>query len=318
MTRLRDDAGVTLIELLIAATITLIVLGATLTAFEALARQRTAVEAQAEVETQARQGIDRLARQLRNLASPGDVVTNIASTQPKSVDRNLPGDLVFKEVGETRPAGSSNSANVRRLRYCLQSSGSVPGASFTASPARQVLWLQTQDWTSLAAPEMPAAGACPGAGWQTQRIVADRIVNGAAEPLFVYSGDRNVITGTTDADREQIARVQARMRVDADATRGPAAAEITTGVILRNQNRAPVARFVYTLLNDVTCSVQLNGSSSEDPESKPLEYGWTIDGAAQPAGVVVQTTVTHGTHTYSLTVKDRAGLAGTYTERHTC
>ena len=319
MTRMRDDTGLTLIELLIAATISLIVLGATLTVFEAMARQRAQIEAQAEVETEARNGIDRLARQLRNLASPGDVVTNIfASTQPKSVDLNLPGELVFKDVSEARPAGSSNSANVRRVRYCLQSSGAVPGTSFTASPARQVLWMQTQDWTSAAAPAMPAAGACPGPGWQTQRIVADHVVNGTAEPVFVYSGDTGVITGTTDADREQVSRVTARIRVDADVTSGPAATEITTGVILRNQNRAPIARFVYTLLNSVTCSIQLNGSSSEDPESKPLEYAWTIDGVAQAPGVVLQTTVARGTHTYSLTVNDRAGLPGTHTESHTC
>jgi type II secretory pathway pseudopilin PulG len=316
MTRMREEAGLTLVELLIAAILSLIVLGTTLTVFEAMARQRAQVEAQTEVETTARQGVDRLARQLRNLASPSDVVTTISSTQPKSVDRNLPGDLIFKDIGDTRPAGSLNSANVRRVRYCLQSSGAAPGG-FTASPTRQVLWLQTQSWTA-AAPLMPATTGCPGTDWATQRIVADHIVNSASEPLFVYSGDPGVITATTDADREQISRVTARLKLDADVNRSPAATELTTAVILRNQNRAPVASFVYSLQNRLTCEIQLNGSASEDPESKPLRYTWFIDDT-EYEGVVVQKTVSTGSHRYRLRVKDPAGLEGTSPElSYTC
>ena len=181
--------------------------------------------------------------------------------------------------------------------------------------------MQTQSWTSVAAPAMPATTACPGTGWATQRIVADHIVNSSSEPVFVYSGDTGVVTGTTDADRERISRVTTRLRLDADVNRSPAATEIVTAVILRNQNRAPVAKFVYTLLNPVTCAIQLNGSSSEDPESKPLEYTWYIDGetAENENGVIVQRADLHGTHTYRLVVKDRAGLEGTSSEvSYTC
>jgi prepilin-type N-terminal cleavage/methylation domain-containing protein len=321
MSRLRDERGMTLIELLVAATVSLIVLGATLGVVESMFRQRAHVEAQTEAETAVRQTQDRLARQLRNLASPGDLVTDVAaSTQPKSVDRDLPTDLIFKDVGDTRPAGSLNAPNVRRVRYCLQSSGAVPGTTFSASATRQVLWMQFQTWTTAAAPAMPADTACPGSGWTSQRIVADHLVNTSASPLFVYSGDTGVVTGTADADRALISRIVSRIRIDADPTTFPAAAGLTTGVMLRNQNRAPTASLRWTLINPVTCLVELNGAASADPESKPLQYAWYIDGVKQvETGVVVQKVVSKGTHSYSLTVSDPAGLVGTTpTETHTC
>jgi type II secretory pathway pseudopilin PulG len=321
MMRPHDEGGFTLVELLVAATMSLVLLGATFTVFEAMIRQSTLAEQQSEVETRVRQGSDRLARQLRNLASPGDIITNIAaSTQPKSVDRDLPVDLIFKDVADTRPAGSLNSANVRRVRYCLQTSGTVPGAGYAASPSLGVLWMQFQTWASATVPDLPADTACPGAGWTTQRVVADHLVNGATTPVFRYTGDAGPISGTTAAERERITRVESILQVDADASRAPAAAQLTTAVILRNQNRAPVAGFTFTLANPVTCSVVLNGSASEDPESKPLDYGWYIDGLVQiESGVVVQKTVSKGTHTFQLNVYDRAHLVGTSpAETHTC
>jgi hypothetical protein len=321
MTRLRDDSGLTLVELLVASLMSFVILAATMTVLESMMRQHALVERQTESETRARQGADRLAQQLRNLASPADIVTNItASTQPKSVDRNLPSDLIFKDVADTRPAASLNSANVRRVRYCVQTSGPVASTGFSASPSRGVLWVQYQTWTTATPPPVPADVACPGTGWTTRRIVADNLVNDASTPVFSYSGDTGVVTATTDADRELISRVKATLLVDADPARAPRATELTTGVVLRNQNRAPIASFVYTLLNPVTCSVQLNGSASEDPESKPLEYAWYIDGVKQPEpGVVVQKSVTTGSHTYQLRVYDRARLAGASSvETRTC
>ena len=95
-------------------------------------------------------------------------------------------------------------------------------------------------------------------------------------------------------------------------------------MILRNQNRAPIARFTYTLLNPLhsltTCAVQLNGSASEDPESKPLEYHWYVDDQLHTqTGVVVQLVLPKGTHNYKLKVYDRAQLQGTSTtETYTC
>jgi type II secretory pathway pseudopilin PulG len=324
--RAADESGFTLVEVLVASLISLAILGVTLTAFTGLVRASKYMERQTEGEAMARQGSDRLARQLRNLASPADIITNVAvSTQPKSVDRNLPYDLIFKDIADVRPGGSANSANVRRVRYCLQTSGVVPGAGFTASPTRGVLWMQTQTWTSALPPATPAAAECPGAGWTTQRIVADHLTNASTAPervVFRYSGDTGLVTDTSDAARESISRVEATLVVDADPTKRPAATQVTSSVMLRNQNRAPIALFTYSLLlvNPTACTVQLNGSASEDPESKPLDYEWYVDGTKRSeTGVVVQITVPKGTHSYQLKVYDRAHLVGTSTtETQTC
>jgi type II secretory pathway pseudopilin PulG len=323
MMRAREESGFTLIELTIAATISLMVFGATLTLLTSLVRQHGRVERQTVVETQTRQGIDRLARQLRNLASPAAVITDItSSTQPKSVDRNLPNDLIFKDVADTRPDTSANSANVRRVRYCLQTSGSAPDGS-AVSQSRGLLWMQTQTWTTAAAPAAPAAADCPGTGWATQTVVADHLTNAAATPprdVFRYSGDAGLVTATTDEARETISRVEATVIVDEDPLLDPAATALTSSVLLRNQNRAPIASFTYELLSPATCTVLLNGSASEDPESKPLEYTWIIDGNEDDpkTGVVVQVPLPKGTHSYTLRVHDRAHLVGTKTETHTC
>ena len=146
----------------------LIILGATLAVFESMIRQFAQVDSQAEVETRARQGADRLARQLRNLASPADIITNIAaSTQPKSIDRDEPFDLIFKDVADIAPAGTLNAANVRRVRYCLQTPARCR-APLRLAVTAACCWLQSQTWTAGDRPTLPADTSCPGPGWTTR------------------------------------------------------------------------------------------------------------------------------------------------------
>jgi Tfp pilus assembly protein PilW len=246
MTPRRDEAGFTVIELAVAAMISLTVLGATMTLLVSMMHRRTATDRHTDAQQQARPGIDRLSRQLRNLASPADVITNSALIKPKSVDRNEPFDMVFKDVDEGPMTSASNPANVRRVRYCLQTSGSIPGGG-TASNARGVLWMQTQR-TSAGTPILPAApppaAACPGGGWNDQTRVADYLTNKNAatpRPLFRYSSATGQITATDDAAREQIIRVESDLFIDPDTTITPREAHVVSSVVLRNQNRAPSA-----------------------------------------------------------------------------
>jgi type II secretory pathway component PulJ len=316
----RDQAGLTVIELAVAAAISLVVLGGSMTVLISMMRGRTATERHSDAQQQARQGMDRLARQLRNLASPADVITNSATIKPKSVDRNLPFDLVFKDVDEGPMTSASNPANVRRVRYCLQTSGAIPGGG-TASNQRAALWMQTQR-TSLTMGILPTAPppatACPGAGWDDQTLIADHLTNAQTAParsLFRYSSATGQIAATDDLSREQIIRVESDLYVDPDPVQRPVEAHLTSSVVLRNQNRAPSAFFSWIVTNPVTCALQLNGSGSEDPENKRLTYTWYRDGVLLPENlqnrVLVQLTVPAGTHQYKLEVKDPAGLAAT-------
>ena len=145
MSRLRDESGMTLVELLVSMVLGLLILSATLLVIDTTWRNDRRAQIVNDQQQSVRISLDRMARQLRNLASP-TVLTAAGGTLPRSVERNLPYDLIFQDVENTKPSGSLNSANVRRVRYCLEA----------GDPANATLWMQTQNWTDATAPTMPA------------------------------------------------------------------------------------------------------------------------------------------------------------------
>jgi len=70
MTRLRDERGLTLIELQFVLVLMVVVLGATLATFNQSEANWRVNQDQSEAQDQNRRAIDTIARQLRNLASP--------------------------------------------------------------------------------------------------------------------------------------------------------------------------------------------------------------------------------------------------------
>lgn len=312
--RLAGESGITLIELLVAMTVSLVVFGATMAVLVAMLRGADRNQRASDAQDTARVYSDRLARQLRNLASPS-IFTDpndpdaALRQKPEAVDVAEPYDFVFRTIGDTRPAGTLNQANVKRVRYCLDD----------AKPDREVLWEQEQTWTSRASydpPDTPDTSACPGAGWTTTRQVVGSLVNrvgGADRPAFLYN----------DADRKRVTEVRTQLYVDTTPDGGPAETRLVSGVTLRNQNRAPTAAFKVNVTGSGV--LLLNASDSEDPEGMPLKYYWYLDpptplpdctvvprpASCLPAeGVVVNATVPDGApHTIVLLVKDPAGLA---------
>jgi type II secretory pathway pseudopilin PulG len=305
VSRLSDERGMTLIELAVAALISLIILGATMTVLTAANRQQRLNENQNDAGQEVRSTLDRMARTLRNMASPTDI-TSVAGTLPRAIDRNQANDLIFKDVQDVKVSGSLNTPNVRRVRYCLD----------TATPTNGVLWQQIQTWTSAVPPATPADTACPGTDWTTGRVVATHITNGVgSRPVFSFTGDAGSITAEDSSSRADITRVKAELFLDADTTRLPSELELSTSVFLRNQNREPSAVMTPTILNPPSRLIQLNGSASQDPESQSLNYSWYMDGGTTPigTGIVLQYAVPAGVHTFQLKVQDPAGLEGVST-----
>jgi type II secretory pathway pseudopilin PulG len=307
MKRLRDERGITLVEVLVASMVSLIILGATMSIVIVMARAARSNDRQQEAQQTARQTLDGLARELRNMASPTTLLgTADVVTAPRAIERDLPADLIFKDVDQVQPAGSLNKPNVRRVRYCLKST----------TPSNGVIYMQTQTWTTAAPPAMPAATACPGVGWTTTRIVTEHVTNAVGNrALFGYSGNAGAVTGTDDASRADIARVTATLYVDADVTQRPLETQLISSVFLRNQNREPIASTVGSqVLNQTTRTIQLNGSASQDPEGQTLTYLWFMDGGPDPIGqgVVFQYKVPNDgiVHTFQLKVRDPANLEG--------
>ena len=273
-----ERGEISLVGLLVAASLFIVVLGATMQLFATSTQVSRDAQVRADQQDRARVAVDALTKQLRNLASP-------TPDQPDAVDRATARDLIFKTVDPVGPNTGTNYANVKRLRYCLDG-------------ARR-LWRQQQRWTGPT-PTAPAATDCPGTGWNPGNVVlADNVVNvDTGEPVFRFNST------TLSA----ITRIRVALLVDLERGKGPKATELSSGVFLRNQNRAPAASFTATA---GATEIVLNGSASSDPEGDPLTYVWKNGSTEIGRGVVLKWKPAKGTYSISLQVLDPAGLTAT-------
>jgi type II secretory pathway pseudopilin PulG len=263
-----SEEGFTLVEVLIAAVLMIIVLGATLTALTSFQKNTATNQRQNDGQDQARSTLDLISRDLRNLASP-------VLERPEAIDRNLPLDLIVQSEGRGT-GGSLNARNTMRVRFCL-------------APDRK-LYRMTQTWTTAAIPNAPAATVCPGTGWTTSTVVAENVVNGT-RPIFTYNA----------LALQEITEVTSTLFVDVNPGAPPAETELQSSVYLRNQNRAPTALFSVEVVNT---SILLNASESTDPEEKAMIYSWKIDNVDAGSGILLTKPVTAGNHTVRLDVSD--------------
>jgi type II secretory pathway pseudopilin PulG len=273
-----DERGMTLVEMLMTCILSIIVLGATLSAVETFERNARTNERVNEAQDGARTALDRMARDLRNLASP-------IKESPDAVDRAAAFDVMFQSEGN-EIAGGANTRNTERVRYCLDPEGN--------------LHRQIQTWTTATPPLAPASTDCPGAltggggVWASSSIVASNIVNGNARPIFTYNSDQV----------KDITEVSAQLWIDVNpATVKPSESSLQTAVFLRNQNRKPIATFTWDAVNG---ALILNASESTDPEEKAMVYTWYLDGSATSAGsgILLTKAVSAGSHSVKLVVSD--------------
>jgi type II secretory pathway pseudopilin PulG len=247
ISRLRNESGFTLMEVLLASSLMIVVLAATLTVFEQFVQTSNRNTKQNDAQDVARNAIDQVSRQLRNLALP-------TPQNPNSIDLASDYDVVFKTADPGR----------RRVRYCLQTSSPY-------SASNGVLWFETQSGSAGGAdPPLPSTATCPVApasgGWSSEKVVASNVtnLNGANRPIFEF----NAPTATPS----KITEVHVALFVDVDPTRPPAETRISSGVFLRNQNQAPAAQFSITPAGQGR--FLMNAANSSDPEGRTLAYYW--------------------------------------------
>jgi type II secretory pathway pseudopilin PulG len=271
MSRLRSERGVAMTELLVAMSLAAVVLGAVLSPLDSLWTTTRRNERQNSAQDRARIALDRMARELRNVA---------ALTQ--AVERAEEDDLAFQTVDASSAPSGQNAQNIQRVRYCLDGS--------------QRIWMQRQTWTTSQPPALPTSSACPHSSWGTETVAFESVTNGNRS---VWSYD--------SADPHAVSRIRVELYVDADTGEAPAESHLRTGVFLRNQNEAPVASFTASLTGNR--HVLLNAYGSSDPEGGTLSYRW-FDGTTQiGTGVTLDyESPTTGSHTFKLQVTDPSGL----------
>lgn len=263
-----------LVGLMVAAVLSGTVAVCTLSLFATFERTAQASASRNASQDDLRTASDLLARVLRNLASP-------TADQPQAIDRAGSQDLVVQSVDPSGPNAGTNTTNVRRQRFCLDTSSQ--------------LWQQTQTWTTATPPTMPSTTACPGTGWPAGRVLTDGVTNTTTNTA-VFTYDSTTLTDIT--------RVGIELRSTPSATNLPIA--LRTGVFLRNQNQRPVASFTAT---PSAKGIVLNGSASFDPEGQPLDFAWYDGSTLIGSGITLTWLVSVGSvHQLKLVASDPAGL----------
>jgi prepilin-type N-terminal cleavage/methylation domain-containing protein len=296
--RMRDERGFSLVELMIAMTLMLLVIGATLTVFATMERKSRDNQRVNDSERTARVAVDVLAKRLRNLASPQS-----AGAAPQALERANANDVMFRTVDSTGTPPAGNLENLERYRYCLSTGGRIyaerqPAASFTSAP--------------------PTTTGCGTSdGWPgTRAVVAQNVTNGA-RAVFKYQvsptpGTYSEQSTVTQANFPNDIAIRVELFVDPDTAHPPGEVTLNTRVFLRNQNRPPTATFSASYSGSF--GVTFNASDSADPENNPLYYQWSDNGTVKQAFSQQATWTPYpafaagSTHTVTLVVRDIGGL----------
>jgi len=293
MRRATDERGFTLVEVLVAASLAIVVFGATMTLLGVMVRQTGEASVRVDSQDQVRAVVDRLSRDLRNVVAA-------TSPSPATLERAQGKDLVFLTVGSGGASGA-NATGLRRVRYCLDSARA------------DRIWLQQQTWSTATPPAWPSAAAsCPDSAWGQATLLADHVTNvSGALNRPVWSFQYRPPSSSAPQD---LAAVTSTVYLDANADAPPRESELRSTVYLRNVNGPPIAFFTVAQAQGVLI---LDASPSNDPEGHPLTYAWSRDGVVLPdtgprlraGGLSVGSQ-----YTFTLTVVDSGGLSSQTTQ----
>jgi type II secretory pathway component PulJ len=303
------QAGSTLLEVLVTMVITMIVFGATLTLLDVFQRDNRSVLLRNETQDNARNALDRLARELRNVAAPKST-----PELPGALESAEPYSLVFQSISsDATYEWGENASHASRVRYCLDNS----------TPTNEVLWRQSKRWKASYAPTLPTATTCPdltAGDYETNTRLVDHVTNrigGQSRQVFVYG------PGSAPATSE-ITSIEVNAYLDLHpgerqlcGTKHEASCtetQLTSGNSLRNANRQPTAFFTAQQTGP-SRKVFLNASESQDPQGLALTYKWWDNGTllnTTAQQYETQPFAETSSQTFKLEVTDPGGLSSTY------
>lgn len=281
--RWRGEHGYTLTEVLVALTISSLILGAAVTAFTSYLNQTANGEKAANAQDAARLALDQMAIQLRS-------ATSNASTGNQPIEAFGAYNLVWL-APFPGASTTNNPLGLRHIRYCVDS----------GNPNNEKLWLQTAPFSTTSNRNWPATGSCPANSWPTAMVVGQNLVNVVQNtPMFLTPTD----------SQGNVTDVRVNALVDIDVNTTPPSTSVRTSVALRNLNHTPAA--VVSCAAGLTGHALCDASASTDSDNQTLKFAWKVDGATvgETSYKLDQGSLAAGSnHTFSVTVTDSGGLS---------
>lgn len=290
MSRLRDEHGFTLVELLTAMACGLIVLFAAMAAFDGFQRGVASSNRLTSSEDAGRHALARMVAVVRNAGAPSPT----SGAQPAAVTRAQPNDLVFRSTAWPGASGTG-STGTHMQRLCLDT-------------ASKTVWFDGLQ-AGTAGPTDPGT-ACPSQapGW-THKAMATKVLNSDASGKTLFR-----LPATTP-----VRSVGLRLLLEHGTVQQSQALELNSGGVLRGALASAVTPgdIGTDCTSDGSGKALLSLNLSGGAGSGGLTLSATNAIAVGPTKLLVNAAA--GTTTsVALTVTDALGLQTLLTKPVTC
>jgi prepilin-type N-terminal cleavage/methylation domain-containing protein len=277
------ENGFTLVELLVAMTLTLLIASAALGVFEAFDRGVASNSRLTDAQDTARRELGRMVHTLREAGTPAGA----DGVLPIAVTRTGDTDIVFRSRAWPGAADTGSSAD-HLQRYCLNTTS-------------RILWFDAKHAGTVGVADPGTACPSTAEGWTHHREVARNVVNSAVsgKKLFAYTSRAG-----------QVRSVQISLRLDGGTATSSRELRLASGASVRGAlgtqvTDGDVSNPTCMQPNRALLSLNLGGDSLDVVE-QPVEGGAVTSIPVGPGKILVS--ADSATRTVRLVVTDPLGL----------